>query len=326
MAISLDSAEAADDGRVGQRKDVSIIIPTYNRERFLSVCLDCLIAQDYPADKYEIVVVDDASTDGTEEMVRAKKATCRIRYERQAKTMGNGAAKNRGVYSAEGEVIIFIDSDAYAPPWYVREYMKTHEAHPNSIVDGPAISIHDDRLVSDPPLNTFGVRALAALDFFGQPFVNANASCLREDFIKIGGFDENFKKWQDLELYQRLMELGLKRFRNRNAYVLHYEAGRDTLLDKARHMKSKGQYAAMFYGKHPSAWARRKTRLRYLTYDRMFDLMGWTERYLADENFDRSEQHRGLWYGLLTRLYIIHSYAEGLRTGMALRGTGAGSE
>ncbi len=289
--------------------DVSVVIPAYNREKYLTKCLDCLFAQDYAPDCYEVIVVDDASTDGTEEMVRTKNPACGFKYLRQPQNMGTGAAKNRGIEAAEGSIVVFTDSDAFAPSWYIREYADSHKAYPHAIVDGPAITIRDERLIDDPPLYSPKVKALAALDFFGQAFVNANAACPREDLLKAGGFDVNFKRWQDLELCQRLMKLGLKRIRNRRAYVLHYEADRGNVEDIGKHMEKSGRYAAMFYTKHPSAWARRKTRLRYLTYDAIFQRLGLD---LTPENIERGGPSR-----LLEPLYVIHAYAEGLRAGLA---------
>jgi glycosyltransferase involved in cell wall biosynthesis len=301
------------------RMDASVVIPTYNRGRLLGVCLDCLIAQDYPKDGYEIIVVDDGSTDGTERVVRERESICRVKYLRQTRTLGNGAAKNRGIAEAEGEIVIFTDSDAFAPPWYVREHVRSHRTHPHSIADGPAISMHDDRRISNPPVGSKTIRILAAMDFWGEEFVNANASCGRCDLMKAGGFDESFLKWQDLELGRRLRKMGLGRVRNRRAYVLHYEAGRRDLPELARHMRLNGKYAALFYEKHPSAWARRKTRLRYLAYDRLFGRLGCTESYLTQDRLMRCRKAGSPWYPLLRRLYLIHVYAEGLKKGFDLR-------
>jgi glycosyltransferase involved in cell wall biosynthesis len=317
-----DISTAADGRRAAL--DVSVVIPTYNRERYLTKCLDYLFDQDYPPDRYEVVVVDDGSTDGTEAMVNAKKPACGLKYLRQPRTTGNGAAKNRGVLAAEGSVIVFIDSDAFAPPWYVREYAKSHRAHPHSIVDGPAVTLRDESMIDNPPLFAPKVKAMAAVDFFGQAFVNANASCLREDFIKAGGFDEDFKKWQDLEMCQRLLKLGLKRFRNRKAYVLHFEAGRSNILEIGSHMESRGWYAAMFYKKHPSSWARRRTRLRYMDYDKVFERIRWIRERLTPEGIVLCRDQGSPWYGLLKPLYVIHSYAKGLKAGFDLKSTEAG--
>ncbi len=94
--------------------DVSLVIPSQNRGKLLKICLDCLARQDYPADKYEIVVVDDASTDDTEQIVRGYESECRLRYLKQPSKVGTAAAKNIGVREAEGDVVIFVDDDAFA--------------------------------------------------------------------------------------------------------------------------------------------------------------------------------------------------------------------
>lgn len=275
--------------------DASVVIPTYNRARFIGPCLDSLLAQDYPAERYEIIVVDDGSTDDTESVVRER---AEVRYLRQERTLGPGAARNRGIAEARGDIVIFTDSDALAPPCFVREHVETHRRHPRCIVDGPAITVRE---TSNPPVRSPLVRMLAFLDLWGQEFVNVNASCPKTELVNAGGFDERFFKWQDLELGRRLRAMGLGRIRNRRAYVLHREADRSSFTGLARHARLNGKYAAMFFEKHPSPWARRKTRLRYLAYDRMLQRLGWTERY-----------------PILRRLYLIHIYAEGLRSGFEL--------
>ena len=285
--------------------DASVVIATYNRAALLGACLDCLLAQDYPAERYEIIVVDDGSTDYTESVVRERAG---VRYLRQERTLGPGAARNRGIAEARGDIVIFTDSDALAPPCFVREHVETHGRHPRCIVDGPAITVRPPKAgwVRSPL-----VRMLALLDFWGQEFVTVNASCAKAELVKAGGFDERFLKWQDLELGQRLRAMGVGRIRNRRAYVVHREAGRRSLPGLARHVRLNGKYAAMFFEKHPSPWAARKTRLRYLAYDRM---LAWTERYSSRESVH--------WFPLFRRLYLIHIYAEGLRSGLGLMAGG----
>lgn len=298
-----------------QSIDASVVIPTYNRERFLSVCLDCLIAQDYPSDKYEIIVVDDASTDGTRQMVLSKHSPVALRYIQQRQNGGTGIAKNAGIAAANGRIIIFSDSDAFAPPQYVKEHIRCHERNDHVMVDGPAINVSPERHLSEPPFSSLGVRILAFLGFCGQEFVNVNASCTREDLLRVGGFDKAFTGWEDLELAQRLRQSGVGRIRSRSAYVLHCQAGRKTPSEAAARMEFNGKYAAMFYQRYPSRRARRMARLRYLTYDRMFDNLGWIERYLTSENLQRLQESNGSESAFVKRVYMIHSYAEGMKNG-----------
>ena len=87
---------------------VSVIIPVYNREKTIRYCLDSILAQSFQA--IEIVVVDDASTDGTVDIVQQIEDN-RVRCVRQPQNSGAQAARNRGIREAKGEWIAFQDSD-----------------------------------------------------------------------------------------------------------------------------------------------------------------------------------------------------------------------
>jgi glycosyltransferase involved in cell wall biosynthesis len=93
------------------------VVPTWNRVSYLAACLESLLVQDYPQERYEIIVVDDGSKDKTESVVRAMQqrvATHRLRYVRQ-EHQGLNAARNAGIASARGQLIGFIDDDEIAP-------------------------------------------------------------------------------------------------------------------------------------------------------------------------------------------------------------------
>jgi len=88
---------------------ISVIVPTYNRKQTISRALDSLLKQTHS--DIEIIIVDDASSDGTEEYVRKKYADPRVRYERLLENAGADAARNRGPDIAQGEFVAFLDSD-----------------------------------------------------------------------------------------------------------------------------------------------------------------------------------------------------------------------
>jgi len=94
---------------------VSVVIPTYNRRELLRSAIESLLNQSYPADRYEIIVVDNPSTDGTEETVRSlqEKSQKVLRYYRK-KNEGPGSARNLGIEKAKGTVVAFTDSDCVA--------------------------------------------------------------------------------------------------------------------------------------------------------------------------------------------------------------------
>ena len=157
----------------------SIIIPTRNRRKVLERTLKYLFLQDYPQDQYEIIVIDDGSTDGTHKMVKAQESPCRLVCLRHEERKGPAVARNRGIREARGEVVIFIDDDIFCPPQFIREHVKYHEKEGNLIVDGPAINIGEgDFSFADP-----GKLLLAFFDFFGSVFVTAITSCRREHLL-----------------------------------------------------------------------------------------------------------------------------------------------
>lgn len=91
-----------------KRRTVSVIIPTYNRAHLLGRAIQSVLAQTY--EDFEIIVVDDASTDVTEQVVKSF-ADDRINYIRHQKNKGGSSARNTGIKAAKGEFIAFLDSD-----------------------------------------------------------------------------------------------------------------------------------------------------------------------------------------------------------------------
>jgi len=108
---------------------VSICIPTYNRREYLRQALDSVVAQ--TSKDFEIVVVDDGSTDGTEDMI--KNLTFPVTYHWQPNA-GDAAARNKLVELAKGKYISFIDSDDLLIPDAVERMVKTIDAEPEDVV------------------------------------------------------------------------------------------------------------------------------------------------------------------------------------------------
>ncbi|MCC7202149.1 MAG: glycosyltransferase [Nitrospirae bacterium] len=94
---------------------VSVVIPTYNRRKLLKSTIESLLHQSYPMDRYEIIVIDNSSSDGTEEMVNSlrQNSLCSLSYYRK-KNEGPGASRNLGIAKTKGTIIAFTDSDCVA--------------------------------------------------------------------------------------------------------------------------------------------------------------------------------------------------------------------
>lgn len=105
---------------------VSVVIPTYNRAPLLRNTILSLLYQSYPISNYEIIVADDTSTDETMELVKSFSSN-QLKTVSTKVNSGAGAARNRGVSTAEGDLIIFCDSDFILPYDFISNHVVEHE-------------------------------------------------------------------------------------------------------------------------------------------------------------------------------------------------------
>ena len=110
--------------------EASVVVPTFNRRRTLAEVLAALDAQQSVA-PFEIVVVDDGSTDGTAEWLEQRGQTRPVRWLRQ-QNQGPAAARNRGVAMASGEVIAFLGDDTIPEPDWLAAHLARHRARPEA--------------------------------------------------------------------------------------------------------------------------------------------------------------------------------------------------
>src|SRR5262245_26344982 len=104
---------------------VSIVVPTYNRASLLRSSLDSLAAQTFDKALYEVIVVDDGSTDDTRDVCQGFLPKMRMTYHR-IENSGIGAAKNLGVFASCGSVVLFFDDDDFADRNLVQEHAEFH--------------------------------------------------------------------------------------------------------------------------------------------------------------------------------------------------------
>ena len=115
---------------IGQTPFVSVIVPTYNRDQLLPITLDSLLEQDYPRDRYEIIVANNASTDGTERLLQEYSVRdSRVRFFTE-KRQGVHYARNSAAIIARGEILYFTDDDMRADKNLLKELVKVFELDP----------------------------------------------------------------------------------------------------------------------------------------------------------------------------------------------------
>lgn len=114
---------------------VSVLVNTYNHEKFVAQALESVCQQTFPASEMEIIVVDDGSNDRTPEIIR--RFVPRIRYIRK-ENGGQVSAFKAGIVEARGEVVAFLDGDDYWAPEKIAEVVKAFERNPSAAAIGHA--------------------------------------------------------------------------------------------------------------------------------------------------------------------------------------------
>ncbi|MEW6606869.1 MAG: glycosyltransferase [bacterium] len=129
--------------------EVSVIIPTYNKKERLRLALTSFINQSYPRKEFEVVLIDDGSTDGTEDMVSSLILPYKINYLRQ-QNQGRSVARNLGITYAKGEIIIFTDDDLILSPEFIEEHVKHHKDEDKLVVHGTIYTMPFLKFFKDP--------------------------------------------------------------------------------------------------------------------------------------------------------------------------------
>ena len=198
------------------------MIPTYNSGDSLIKTVKSLYEQTYHKDKYEVIVIDDGSTDGTSKFIQElqNKYSVNLKYFFQ-KNKGPAAARNSGINIASGDIVAFIDSDCIAEKDWIQEISKWYENNRVAGIGGTIKAKPSDSRVGQycayvkmnerPEIDKTGIVYL----------VTANASFRKEYLKQIGGFDEryNFPGGEDMDLCHRLRMQGYVLKYNRNAEV-----------------------------------------------------------------------------------------------------------
>lgn len=186
---------------------VSIVIPTYNSEKTLPICLESIKRQTYG--NIEVIVVDNFSTDRTVEIARSYGArVVQIRGERVK-------AKNVGLRLARGKYVLFIDSDMELTPRVVEECVRLAESDPR--IGGVIIP---ERSVG----NSYWarVRDFERSFYVGTP-IESPRFFRRDLALKVGGFDEDVVFYEEATLPHKIEELSYNVRARINAYILHHE-------------------------------------------------------------------------------------------------------
>lgn len=190
---------------------LSVVIATYNRSELVRKCIMSLFDQTYSGDSYEIIIVDDGSTDDTEGLVRELHSISPVQlsYFKQ-ENKGPAAARNSGIKNAKGEIIAFIDSDAVADKKWLESFAKYFNNHDVAGVGGRIIPYGCD----ETPFASL-------VEIRDNYSATSNVAYRRSVLLKVGLFDESLQCNEDTDLAFRVLQSGRKIVSCQRAVVSH---------------------------------------------------------------------------------------------------------
>lgn len=184
---------------------VSIIIPTYNRARFIKEAINSVLSQDFQ--DYEIIVVDDGSTDNTKEIINSLKNK-KIRYFFQ-ENKGRSRARNRAIKLARGQYLSFLDSDDIFLPGKLTKQAKCLDKHSEiGMVYASALTMDESsHKLNKKYLATSSGFIYKEVAFVFPLIIILPAVMIRgEVFKKVGNFDPKMDRFEDSDMWRRIAQ------------------------------------------------------------------------------------------------------------------------
>ena len=208
--------------------NVSVIIPIYNQEDNIKECALALLNQTYPRDQYELLFIDNGSTDKTSEIL----ASLDIPITKYTDKKNSYAARNYGLSIAKGKVIAFIDGDCIACPGWIEEGLKALNSLGSNLIGGKIIFSYNSPICTSQLLDS--IIHLQNFDNvkYRNASVTANLFAEKEIFSKIGNFPEGTKSGADIRFTAYAASKGYKISYSERALIHHESRRWNELLNK----------------------------------------------------------------------------------------------
>ena len=257
---------------------VSVIMPAYNNERYLSQAIESVLHQ--TCIDYELLIIDDGSTDRTGDIAKGYRAKHpgRVRYLLQ-ENKGPGAARNAGLREAKGEYIAFLDADDMWEEKKLEKQMAVFEASPETGL------VYSDFYYIDKD-NTMAVRGSfrryqlprgdVALEFFSHYFIFTSTVLMRETYIgKVGFFREDINVGEDYDYFLRVA--ALCRVEGVEEKLLAKRSREDSLSSIDWILNAKNDILILngFIERNPGFYLKNKRVISYIMGCRYFSLGYW---------------------------------------------------
>jgi GT2 family glycosyltransferase len=223
---------------------VSVVVCTYNGGATLEQCLWSLRALDYP--DYEIIVVDDGSTDNTAEILERFPSVRAIRQPNH----GLSHARNVGLHAASGEIVAYTDSDCFADPDWLSHLAYQFERSDAAAVGGPNLTPEDGWLAACVAAAPGQPTHVLESDQVAEHIPGCNMAFRREALAQINGFDPQYRTaGDDVDVCWRLQQAGWWISFAPGAFVWHHR--RQSPRAYLRQQRGYGEAEALLQFKHP---------------------------------------------------------------------------
>jgi glycosyltransferase involved in cell wall biosynthesis len=229
-----------------RKAKVSVVVASYNSERTLNACLESLQRLNYP--DYEVVLVDDGSTDGTPQ-IAAKHP--RVRCFRHERNLGLSVARNTGIAASTGEIVAFTDADCRADEDWLYYLVNDLVDSQFAGIGGPNLLPPDDSPVAAAVMASPGGPAHVMLtDRQAEHIPGCNMAFCRWALSDVGGFEPIFHRaGDDVDICWRLQQAGFKIGFSPAGFVWHYR--RSTIGEYLKQQRGYGEAEALLVRRHP---------------------------------------------------------------------------
>lgn len=234
--------------------ELSVVVPTYNRLETLRHVVSSLLDQDVEPDRFEVLVCDSNSSDGTADFLAGTvREHANVRHLPGPYT-GRAMARNAGIAAARGEIVLFNDADIIASPDLLRRHLERHGERRSIAVVGWEVQVRDLADYAskrDHPSERGALHPANRKRLSWLYFLTGNASARRADLLRVGSFDESFTGYghEDLELGYRFQKAGIEIVYEPRAVNYHWQDLPQE--DRREKMRLAGRSAVRFYRKHP---------------------------------------------------------------------------
>lgn len=248
---------------------VSVIISVYNGERTIGECIESLLSQNYPKDRYEILVVDNNSTDKTAQIIKKYP----VSYLEEKAIQGDFAARNRGIKSARGQILAFTNADCIASNGWIKEGVEGFTDDEIGCIGGEIKGYKPQNYVEEYLCKRNIISQKEKSDDVPLPYaIGANAFYRKAVLDKIGLFEERWKSAGDADICWRMqLETAYKIKFVKNATIFHKH--RSTVYSMYKQSLKWGIGYTNLYRKYRNRMSRRSLKQTIWIFQRLIYIL-----------------------------------------------------